>query len=101
MHRVCVCVCVCVCVWFPLDMGFRCRGCVRVRSGTAYFPYLCVDKVLAVVNDAYEYSLSKLCECLHQGLEEGGVAGPCGGVDLGVSDFSSRSSSLNLGSCGG
>ena len=67
----------------------------------AYFPYLCVDKVLAAVNDAYESSLSKLCECLHQGLKEGGVVGPRGGVDLGVLDFSSSSSSLNLGSCGG
>ena len=48
-----------------------------------------------MVNDACESSLSKLRECLHQGLEEGGVVG------VGVLDFSSTSSSLNLGSCGG
>ncbi len=64
MHRVCVC-------GPPLLVGFMCRDCGRDRSGASYFPYLCVDKVLAVVNDAYEYSLSKLCKRLHQGLEEG------------------------------
>ena len=82
-------------------MGFLCRGCVRVRSGASYFPFLCVDNVLAVVNNAYESSLSKLCKRLHQGLEEGGVVGPRGGVGLGVDDFSSSPASLDLGSCGG
>ena len=81
MPRVCVCVCVCV---PPLLSGFLCRGCVRVRSGASYFPYLCVDKVLAVVNTAYEYSLSELCKRLHQGLEEEGVVGPRGGIGLRV-----------------
>ncbi len=60
-----------------------------------------MNKVLAVVNDAYESSLSELCKCLHQGLEEGGIVGPRGGVGLGVVDFSSSLASLNLGSCGG
>ncbi len=76
-------------------------SCGRVRSGASYFPYLCVDKVLAVVNNAYESSLSKLCKRLHQGLEEGGVVGPRGGVGLGVEYFCSGPSSLDLGSCGG
>ena len=92
---------VCVCVVPPMPMGFLCRGYVRVRSGASYFPYLCVDKVLAVVNKAYESSLSELGKCLHQGLEEGGVVGPRGGVCLGVVDFSSSLASLDLGSCGG
>ena len=99
MRGACI-VCVCVC-GPPLLVGFLCRGCGRVRSGASYFPYLCVDKVLAVVNNAYESSLSKLCKRLHQGLEEGGVVGPRGGVGLGVEYFSSGPSSLDLGSCGG
>ncbi len=85
----------CVCV------RVRCRGCVQVRSGAAYFPYLCLDKVLAVENNAYESSLSKFCECLHQSLEEGGVVGPRGGVGLGVLALSCSSYPINLGSCGG
>ena len=59
-----------------------------------------VDKVLAVVDDADESSLSKLCKCLHQELEDGGVLGPRGGVGLGAVDFSSGPSSLDLESCG-
>ena len=39
--------------------------------------------------------------CLHQGLEEGGVAGLRSGVGVGVLDFFSGSSSLDLGSSGG
>ena len=70
--------CVCVCVVPPLLVGYLCRGCGRDRSVAAYFPYLCVDKVLAMVNNAFEYSLSKLCKRLHQGLEEGGVVVPRG-----------------------
>ena len=69
--------------------------------GCVFFPYLCVDKVLAVVEDAYESSLSKLCKCLHQGLEEGGVMDRRGGVGLGVVDFCYGPASLDLGSCGG
>ena len=91
---------VCVC-GLSLVVGFMCRGCVRARSGVSYFPYLCVDEVLAVVNNSDEYSLSKICKRLHQGLEEGGVVGPRGGVGLGVEDFSSSPASLDLGSCGG
>ena len=53
------------------------------------------------MNDAYESSLSKLCECLHQGLEEVGVVDPRGGVGLGVVYYSSRPASLDLVSCGG
>ncbi len=94
MHHVCVC-------GPPMPVGFPFRGCVRDRSGAFYFPYMCVDKVLAVVNIAYESSLSKLCKRLHQGLEEGGVVGPRGGVGLGVEDFSYSPASLDLGSCGG
>ncbi len=94
MHRAYVC-------GPPLLMGFLCRGCVRARSGASYFSYLCVDKVLAVVDDAYESNMSELCKCLHQGLEEGGVVCPRGGVGLGVEDFSSGPVSLDLGSCGG
>ena len=90
--------CVCVCVCGPsLRVCFMCRGCVRIRTDASYFPYL---KGLAVVNDAYESSLSELCKCLHQGLEEGGVVGPHGGVGLGVVDFSSSHASLDFGSCG-
>ena len=92
-HRLFVC-------GLPLLVGFLFRGCVRDRSGVAYFPYLCVDTILAVVDDAYEYSLSKLCKCLHQGLEEGGVVDPRGGVGLGAVDFSFGPASLDLGSCG-
>ena len=88
------------CVWSPLLVGFLCRGCVRVHSSASYFPYLCVGNVLAVVNNAYESSLSKLCKRLHQGLEEEGVAGPRGGVGLGVEDFPSSPASLDLWSCG-
>ncbi len=74
-----------VCEWSsPLLVGFLCRCCVRGRSGASYFPYLCVDKALAVVNDVYESGLSKFCKCLHQGLEEGGVVDPRGRVGLGV-----------------
>jgi len=89
MHRVWVC-------GPPLLVGFLCRGCVRVRSSTSYFPYLCVDEVLAVVNNAYESSLSKVCKRLRHGLEEGGVVGLRGGVGLGVVDFSSSPASLYL-----
>ena len=96
MHASCVCVC-----GTPLLVGFLCQGCGRVRTGASYFPYLCVDKVLAVVYDAYESSLSKLCKRLRQGLEEGGVVGPRGVVCLGVEYFSSGPTSLDLGSCGG
>jgi len=60
MRGACI-ICVCVCGQ-PLLVCFLCRGCVRFRSGASYFPCLCVDKVLAMVNDAYESSLSKLCE---------------------------------------
>ena len=82
-------------------VGFLCRSCVRYRSGAFYFPYLCVDKASAMVNDAAESSLSKLHECLHHGLEEGGVVGARGGVDVGAVDFSSGPTLLDLGSCGG
>ncbi len=82
-------------------MGFLCRGYVRVCSGAAYFPYLYVDKALALVNDAYESRLCKLGECMHQSLEEGGVVCPRGGVGFGVLDLSSGSSLLDLWSCGG
>ena len=98
MRGACI-VCVCVC-GPPLLVGFLCRGCGRARSGASYFPYLCVDKVLAVVYDAYESSLSKLRKRLRQGLEEGGVVGPRGGVGVGVSCLSSGSASLDLGSRG-
>ena len=43
---------VCACEVPPLLVGSMCRGCVRGRSGASYFPYLCVDKALAVVYDA-------------------------------------------------
>jgi hypothetical protein len=56
-----------------------------------------VDKVLAVMYNAYISSLSELCERSHQSLEEGGVVGPRGGVGLGVEDFSSCHASLGLG----
>ena len=46
VHRVCMC-------GPPLLVGFVCRGCVRVSSGASYFLRLCVDKVLAVMNNAY------------------------------------------------
>ena len=52
-----------------------------------------------MVNSAYEPSLSELCECFHQGLEEVGVVGPRGGVGLGVVDLSYGHDSLDLGSC--
>ncbi len=81
VYRMCVC-------GPPLLVGYLCRGCVRVRSGASYFPYLCVNKALAVVDDACESSLSELCECLHQGIEEGGAVDPRGRVGLGVVDFS-------------
>ncbi len=100
MRGVCI-VCVCVCVVPPLLVGFLCRGCARVRSGASYFPYLCVDKVFAVMDDAYESSLSKLCKRSHQGREEVGVVCPRGGVGIGVEDLSSGPSSLDLRSCGG
>ena len=48
-----------------------------------------MDKALAVVHDADDSSLSKLCECLHQGLEEKGVVGPRGGIGARAVDFSS------------
>jgi len=73
----------------PLLVSFLCRGCVRGRSGASYFPCICLDKDLAVVNDADESCLSKLCESLQQGLEERGVVGPRGGVVVGALDFSS------------
>jgi hypothetical protein len=94
VYRMCVC-------GHTLPLGFLCLGCVRVRSGAAYFPYIYTSKALAVVNDAYESSLIKLCECLHRGLEEGGVVGHRGGVGVGVVDLSFGSASLNLGSCCG
>ena len=92
--------CVCVC-GHPLLVGFLCRGCIRVCSGASCFPYTCVDTALAVVNDADESSVSKLCECLHQGLEEGGVVDSRGGVGGWVVDSSSSHVLLDLGSCGG
>ena len=49
----------------------------------------------------YESSLSELCECLHQGLEEGGFMGPRVGVGVGALDISSSPASLDLGSCVG
>ena len=91
---------VCVC-GHPMLVGFLCQGCVRVHSGASYFPFMCVDKALTVVYDSEESGLSMFCECLHQGLEEGGVVGPCGGVGLGVVSFSSGLASLNVGSFGG
>ena len=99
MRGACI-VCVCVCV-APLAGGFPVPGCVRVRSGASYFPYMCVDKDLAVVNNAYKSSMSELCKRLHQGIEEGGLVGPRGSVGLGVGDFSSSHVSLDLESCGG
>ena len=60
-----------------------------------------MDKVLAVVNDAYKSNMSELSKRSHKGLEEGGIVGPRGGVGLGVEDFSSNHASLDLGSCGG
>ena len=93
---------VCVCVVTPyLLVGFMCRGCVRARLSASYFPYLYVDKALAVMNDAQEYILSKLYKRLHQSLEEGGFVGPRGAVGLEVEYFSSSLASLDLGSCGG
>jgi len=53
------------------------------------------------MNDSCESRLCKICEPLHQGLEEGGVVAPRGGVGVGVDDVSSGSGSLNLQSCGG
>ena len=92
--------CVFVCGPFLL-VGFLCRGCVRARSGASYFPYLCVYKILAVVNNAYKSSLRELCKRSHQGLEEEGVVGPRGGDGLGVENFYSSPASLDLVSCGG
>ena len=66
MHGACI---VRVCV-VPFAGGFLVPCCVRGRSSASYFTYLCVDKVLVVVDDIYESSLGKLCKCLHQGLEE-------------------------------
>ncbi len=57
--------------------------------------------MLAVLDDACESVLSELCECRHQGLEEGGVVGPCSGVGGRVSGSSSGSLHLDLGSSGG
>ncbi len=62
---------------------------------------MCVAEALAVGNCACESRLCKFGEGLHQGLEEGEVVGPCGGVDVWVADFSSSPGSLDLGSCGG
>jgi len=64
-------------------------------------PYLCVDTALVVVDDVDESSLSKLCECLHQDLEEGGVVAPRGGIGVGAVDFSYGPTSLDLMYCGG
>ncbi len=74
VHRACVC-------GPPLLSGFLCRGCVRGSSGTFYFPYLCVDEALAMMNYASKSILCKFCEGLYQSLEEGGVVVSCGGVD--------------------
>ncbi len=52
------------------------------------------------MDDAYKSRLGELCEGLHQGLEEGGVVCPRGGVGVGVSYLSSGSVSLDLGSRG-
>ena len=57
VHRVCVCVAPPVGGFLLLWLRPSSLGC-----GLLPIPYLCVDKVLAVVNDAYEFSLSKLCE---------------------------------------
>ena len=76
-------------------------GCVRVRSGASYVPYLCMDKALVIMIDAAESSLSKLCERLHQGFEEGGVAVPRGGVGIRVVGCSYDPALLDLGSCDG
>ncbi len=84
-----------------LLVGFVCQGCVRDRSGASYVPYMCVDNALSMVNNADDSSLSKLCECLHQGLEEGEVVSPRGGVGVGVVDFSCGPALLYLRSCGG
>ena len=92
-------VCVCVvppCWWVPCA-GVSCLF-ARVRLTS---PACAWTSALAVVNDAYESIMSKRCKRLHHGLEEGGLVGPRGGVGLGVSDFSSGSSLLDLGSCGG
>ncbi len=62
---------------------------------------MCVDEALAVMNCACEFRLCKFGEGLHQGLAEVGVAGPCGGVDVWVANFSSSLGSLDIGYCGG
>ena len=92
-----VCVCVIPPCWWVSCAGVA-SAFARVRL---IFPYMCVDKALAVVYDACESILRKPRECLHQGLEEGGVVGPRGGVCLGVLDFSSGLASLNLEPRGG
>ena len=51
--------------------------------------------------DACEPSLRELCECMHQGLEEGGVVGPRGCVRGRVLGSPSGSLPLDLGSGGG
>jgi hypothetical protein len=42
----------CVCVWAPLAGGFPEPGLCPSSLGCVYFPYLCVDKVLAMMYDA-------------------------------------------------
>ena len=54
-----------------------------------------------VLNDAYESLLSELCECMHQGLEEGGVVGPRGCVRGRVLGSSSGALQFDTGSGGG
>ncbi len=51
--------------------------------------------------DACESGLRELCECMHQGLEEGGVVGPRGCVRDRVLGTSSGALSFYLGSGGG
>ncbi len=45
-------------------------------SVAAYYPYICADKVLAMMYDSCESSLCEVCESLHQGFEEEGVVAP-------------------------
>ncbi len=51
--------------------------------------------------DACESGLRELCECMHQGLEEGGVVGPRGCVRGRVLGTSSGALPFYLGSGGG
>ena len=53
------------------------------------------------MNDACESGLREMCECMHKGLEEGGVVGPRGCVRGRVLGSSSGALPLDLGSGGG